>query len=497
MTLATPNPQSHSRTAGVLLERILISALFALLLFGCVRLVMLWARTIPFAYQVNYGEGPLLYSAQRLSQGLVIYPNTFNTYPYFVTEHPPIIVAILAAGIRTFGDGYVFGRALAAVATVICALCIYGIVVRLQGSRTAGGIASLLFLASPFVFAWSNMVRVDLPALALTLTGLWALISFPRRALGACLAAALFTLAAFSRQTYLVAGPLAATCWLLATDRRRVLLFLVVYLSALLLAFLLLNQITNNGFYLNTIGSNLQTFDFSRLAMVAPKLVIWFVVLLALALLEFYRAVRFRLPAAILLSAYFTGSLASTIAYGKEGADINYFLESTAALALITGSAYARWARNGQARPRIVLAALLFLNTIIFLQASQGYAAFFDAILAEKAQIAHLDAIVREENGPVLADHYLGLLATNRKQLWLRPFHFSQLAAVGQWDQSSVLGDIATGRFALILLSDAPPVYSESLARSRWSPEMWDAIHHAYRTTRVVAGTSIMEPVPK
>lgn len=477
-----------------LVERVTGVVLLGLLSFSLVRLLLIWSETVQFPYPINYGEGPLLLSAALLAEGQNIYPNSFGGYPYVVTEHPPVVVSFLATGISLFGVNYLFGRLVAIVATIASAVSIYAILAGLHHTHTAAITSSLLFLVSPFVLAWSNLVRVDMPALAFSLAGLALLVNRPRRFLELVMSVVLLALAAYSRQTYLVAAPFAASCWLLVTDRKRLRLFIGLYLGLVLLPAFVLNWITSGGFYLNVISSNLQAFDVGRLGLVAPRLIVWFAVMIGLALLELIRLVRLRQPDSTVLIAYLLGSLASLFAFGKEGASVNYFLEWNAALTLITGAAVARWTRKPPSRWRLILPVLLVLQCLLLGLAAQGPWLELRRTLAQRAEIGELEELLKRESGLVLADHYLGLLVSNHQEIALRPFHFSHMAAAGRWDQTPLLHDIKAQHFRMILISDQEPLFSHSLARSRWSPELWEAIHRYYQPDEIIAGTTILKP---
>ena len=85
----------------------------------------------------------------------------------------------------------------------------------LTRDRMASVAGGLTFLAVPFVLPWSSLDRVDMLGLALSWGGLYAIVRRPDR--GGVILAALFLVAVvYTRQTYVLAAPLAALASLLA-----------------------------------------------------------------------------------------------------------------------------------------------------------------------------------------------------------------------------------------------------------------------------------------
>lgn len=135
----------------------------------------------------------------------------------------------------------------------------------LSQDRIAAASTGLLFLAFPYVVDWSSLARVDLPALALSTAGLYALIQrlAARWRLVAC--ALLLAAAIYTRKSYALAAPLATFAWLWVHDRRRAIGLAALVGGVSLALFVILKVLTRGGFFFNIVSGNVNEFDIDRL----------------------------------------------------------------------------------------------------------------------------------------------------------------------------------------------------------------------------------------
>lgn len=494
----TAHHNRRSFLPALTIERAVLGILLALLAVASLRLLATWARAAGFPYTLDYGESPLLNQIVLLARGQSIYPADWTRYPFVLTEHPPVYLALMAAFFQVTNPSFVAGRVVSLLAAALCAGLVAFIVRRLTRDPLAAIVAAGLWLAAPYVLYWSALARVDLVALALSLAGMAVAVRWPHARWSPLIGAFCMMAAVYTRQTYLLAGPLAVAGWYLAHGQRR---GFVVFTSALavgvLAIFAALNLATQNGFFLNTVASNVQSFSLQRLSLLVLRTGLIYAPLLAIACTVLWHARQDDSQATALLGLYLAGALVSSWTAGRAGAGENYFLELTAALSLIGGFALGRWRRSMPAPGlRALYMALLSVQVVFFLVLGQPHVKAIAQRVELRSELAQLQAQVAQEQGPILADEQLGLLTLAGKEVLLRPFHFSQLARQGRWDQAPVLADIRAQRFAMILISDQPPLYSEALARDRWTPEMWEAIQSSYRPAGVLAGTMILRPRP-
>jgi multiple sugar transport system permease protein len=252
-----------SGTSSTSQKTLLLAATGIFLLAG-VWAATLFARhglaALAFPYPLNYGEGPLLDQAVRLQELQNIYPPDLSRPPYVISNYPPLFVLLQAPLVWTFGPALLYGRAISLVCTVAVAGLISATINRLTRDRRASAAGGLTFLAVPFVLHWSSLDRVDMLGLALSWGGLYTLVRRPDRR-GVILAALLLVAAVYTRQTYVLAAPLASLAWLLARGQRRHALGLLITTGGLGLLLLgVLGVLTKGGFLLHTVTANANEF---------------------------------------------------------------------------------------------------------------------------------------------------------------------------------------------------------------------------------------------
>ena len=108
--------------------------------------------------------------------------------------------------------------------------------------------------------------------LALSWAGLFVVARWPEKRWSVFVSALLLIAAVYTRQTYILAAPLAAFVWLVAQgQRRRALETVAIAGGAGLIVFALLNIFTGGGFFLNTITANLNDFRWERVSLNALR----------------------------------------------------------------------------------------------------------------------------------------------------------------------------------------------------------------------------------
>ena len=84
-------------------ERAVTAAMLVLLLVTAALFFVQATRTIGFPYPLDYGEGPLLDQALRLTGGENIYDRELQRAPYTVSNYPPLFVATVSVAAQLFG----------------------------------------------------------------------------------------------------------------------------------------------------------------------------------------------------------------------------------------------------------------------------------------------------------------------------------------------------------------------------------------------------------
>jgi 4-amino-4-deoxy-L-arabinose transferase-like glycosyltransferase len=474
-----------TQEAGVRTRRVALGIAVTLLL-----LVQGWAvlnflgqgwDALAFPYPLNYGEGPLLDQSVRLAEFQNIYRGDLREPPYVVSNYPPLFPLVQAVFVGLFGPAFWYGRLIsllsAAAVTLLVGLTLHA----LTRDRLASVAGALIFPAMPYVVRWSSLARVDLLGLALSWGGLFVLARWPHKRWSVVAAGLLLVAAVYTRQTYALAAPLAAFVWLLAQgQKRRALELAGVAGGASLILFGILNVFTGGGLFLNMVTANLNDFRWERVSLNALGALLACPLLLigALAFLAF--APRASNRSWWLVTPYLGASVPLALLVGKVGSDVNYLLELSAALGLVTGAVIS-WQRK-RPRVRTLLIVLLAVQVLALGQSSRVASGLQDYVIEQRDEVGQLSRIVAEAKGPVLTDDYMGLLPLNGRRIYLQPFEMTQLAHDNAWDQRPLLRDIEEERFPVIMMWKPP--FAREIKRDRWTPEMLKEIGAHYEPAK-------------
>lgn len=464
------------------LDRGLTLVLLTVLLVGLGFVVWYWSRLVQTPYQLDYGEGPLLDQAVRLAGGVGIYAVPGAAPPWTIGNYPPLYPLVNAGFVELFGPAYWYGRLVSVVGALAAATFAGLLVATLSSNRTAGVITGLLMPVVPYLGYWSGLARIDSMALALSLAGLWCVVRRPSSKGWLVAGGVLLVAAGFTRQTYLLAAPLAAVVWLWPYGRRRAAVFAAGLAGAVLALGAALDLATRGGFWFNVVTANVNAYDLGLLHWVARDVVIRLPVLLAVAVASIVVSVRERLPYGRLLVPYGVGAIAVALTAGKVGSNLNYLLELSAALCLAAGLLLAAL----RARPRlrtVLLLALVAQALLLVLRPHPYYGYAIDAA-RDVSTGQQVSRVVAGTAGPVLADEHLGFLPLAGRAVELQPFELTQLVYAGVWNQAPLLAAIDEQRYAAILIytTDATP----SLEQYRWTPEMLAAIERRYAVAETI-----------
>jgi hypothetical protein len=461
------------------------------LVVGAVVFAVDGARVIAFPYSMDYGEGPLLAQTRALGHRENIYRADLSSPPYTISNYPPLYPLVLSPVSRIAGPAFWYGRLLSWLSIAAAATLIGLIVHALTRDRLAAVIGGLSLLAFPPASYWAGLYRVDAFALALSLGGLYVCVRGADAPRAMPLAAVLLTAAIFTRQSYGVAAPLAAACWLLAIGRGRRALALVGLVGAFGAAlFAGLEWLTRGGFSFNIVTANLNEYQPGLLTRQLAEVWALMPIVLTAAGLFLLLAGVLRVPSWRLVAPYLIGAALSGLTIGKIGSNVNYLLELGAAVALATGALLA-WLRPR--RMVTAVAALLLALDVLLMVLASPYRAVTHARLGRSGDARRLERVVREAGGVVLADEDMGLLARAGLPIYFQPFEMTQLARAGRWDQRPLLGDIERQAFAVILIHVIPEV---PLHRHRWTDEMLGVIERRYAVSDRVGQTLVFRPQP-
>jgi hypothetical protein len=463
---------------------------------------------IAFPYSVDYGEGPILDQVMRLAHFESLYARDLASPPFRVDNYPPLYHLLQLPFAWAFGPAFWYGRLLN-LACILAAACFIALTLHtLTADWLAAGAGGLLLTASPFILHWSGFVRVDSLALALSWAGLFVVVRWPDRPKSLIVAALCLTGAIFTRQSYGLAAPFAAFVWLLSRKPHRQAFELAGWMgvfSAVL--FLALNALTQGGFYFHIVSANINPFFWDTVRNYAEQIFENMRFLVLAGAVYLVAAVWTRHSAWWLGSPYLLSSAASAVTIGKDGSNVNYLFELSAAFAFALG-AFLNWLgrawegtgwrsqvwvgkRWGLLAAGLLLLAYQVLGVYAWSQRDY-YRWPMDRVRLEASQIEQMAALVREAQGPVLADEFMGLIPLAGKALAFQPFEFKQLVAGGVWDETPLIDALYDQGYALILLYDPP---SWDSRRARWTQAQLDAIERNYIQAGVLAHTRVYVPL--
>lgn len=458
---------------------------------------------IAFPYNVDYGEGPILDQVMRLARFQTLYPTDLSQPPFRVGNYPPLYHLLQLPFAWLFGPAFWYGRLINLLSILATALFIALALYTLSRDWMSAVIAGLLLPAIPFILHWSGFVRVDSLALAVSWAGLFFTVRWSERRSGIIAAALCLTAAIYTRQSYGLAAPFAAFVWLLRHQSRRRAFELAAWtggVSALL--FLALNGLTRGGFYFHIITANVNPFFWDTVKHYQRQIWDHMPYLVVAGGVYFIGAVWTRHPAWWLGAPYLLAATASAITIGKDGSNVNYLYEFSAALAFVVG-AFLNWIGRAWEGKRwagrrwgVLLVGLIFLifqvDELYHWNRSDYYRWPTERARYQADEIAQMAKMVQEAQGPVLADEFMGLIPLAGKELVFQPFEFKQLATAKIWDETPFINALYDHQYALILLYDPPGWDSR---HARWTPAQLEAIEGNYIQVGRLADTRLYIPL--
>ena len=475
------------------LSRLMIGAALIVLLYTQARGLILFAQHIPIAlndpYTLNYGEGPLLDQAVRLARGENIYQADLSVPPYTITNYPPLYVLAQVPFVQHFGPAFWYGRLISLISIGLAALFL-GLTVQAVTKDWLAGLAAGLTLPTiPYIYYWSALARIDSLALALSMAGLFVITRGYRRGGGIILAVLLFTAAAYTRQTYLLAAPLAAFVYMWAQGERfRALAFAVLLGCVVLGLFAIILVGTQGGIFFHIVTANVNALNPDLITHYLNEVTVNFPILLSAGGIYLILGLIFGRPAYWLIAPYLLGAVLVALTISKVGSDVNYLFELSAAFSFAAGGVIALTRRWFPLRAAAVLALAAAVTMATTLTTQSYYPILRDS--AKKAsQMDKLVEAIRATDKPIIADEEMGLLALNGKPILFQPFEMSQLALAGLWNQQPFLDALARGDYPIILLYQ--PSRNPQLRFERWTPEMLRIINNDFRPDFQSAETTV------
>ncbi len=425
--------------------------------------------TIRFPYGIDYGEAPLMDQVVRIERRETLYKANLAEPPYVIANYPPVYPAWVAVmnsllKIPLFLAGRITAVFFSIVSGVLVGLFSY----RLTRDKWIGVLSSALFLGMPFVVFWSSLARVDTMALAFGLLGLYILYLHKDKPMWMALAGVCFLVSIFTRQTYILAAPLAGFIWLWNCNRWRAMIFILLLFAAGLMMFEIINVASGGGFYANIVTANINRYNLAAaLSKTKQFLTVWLLLILTgLAAIAWSIATNIK-PAdnakgeleqqPFLTSGlifYTLGAAVSAATIVKIGSNINYFLELIAACAIWSGLGIKLINKQKNLIKWLALGLLFFqfawISAFSYQIINNTNKNFWQRLdlyhdLNTKIQAA-------SQSGVVLSDDYMDMIVLAGQRIYYQPFEYGELYYAGEWDPTAFAAQIEMREFPLIVI---------------------------------------------
>ncbi len=403
---------------------------------------------------VNYGEGTLLNLCVELAEKGNYYWD-IHEYPFIHGAYPPVFMLASSPLIKMFGPRFITGRILSILATILIALIIYRKVRGYSQNSLLAVIFGLFVFTPNFVYEFSPLMRVDMPAILFSLLGLYFYFRYkPKNSPARFLCHIFFILGFYTKQNAL-AAPLALFAWLALVERdwKEMFLNLSLYLAPLLGIFLIYNQSTDGEFYRHTIPY----MEFYEINYSFSLACYWSFIKRTWLLLILSAVSLFQFRRLNIYTFYFLFAFIFLVTIGKAGAYINYFIEPF--LALLILSAFSAHDFSGFIKRNAFFTLLNVILIVTALQLMPSFNKYQDAweritdakygIMQEK-QLEATRYLLNLFEGEVIAEE-MGHLLISGKEVIFEPFQFQQMAEQGLWDPSVLIQDCFEEKFPIIL----------------------------------------------
>jgi len=218
-------------------------------------------RQLRLRSQRDYGEGHVAWLSQQILDTSKAY-RPLDRLPYVVYPYPPLYMLASRLANLVHGDLLEAGRGVSLLSTLGIAIAV-GFTILFSTSVRA----PVLWRASSAVFGgglvllsdsaqrWGSLMRVDMLALFLMYAGLGVYIGLGKRERWQYVAAGLFVLALFTKQTMLSA-PFACLTFGWLMDRRRTMRVAAFAMLFAVAVVVWLDIVTHGGFLTNIVAYN-------------------------------------------------------------------------------------------------------------------------------------------------------------------------------------------------------------------------------------------------
>jgi hypothetical protein len=455
---------------------VLLGGLLVLLNWHAASVCLEFVAAIRYPFELAYGEG-IVWQQAALIPGPRMY-STSTTLPFIAFHYPPLFHLFSRAALTIMPSFLAAGRLVSSLATLLIAISVTGIVMiaskrpaeARRGAEFAIAVAAgLLVLNLHAVRSWGMLMRVDMVAVALGMTGMLIGSWSSGRFWGTLCALLLCGAAVFAKQTEMPTG-IAVFLIALLRNPRGALGAAAIVGSICLGALAFLQVLTSGGFLFNIIGYNLNPLSLNQARLVlrsehSSGLVMVLVLVAALFVCRSVLPTIFRgqlrtalhevreirtasepIVCRALLLLDFGLTTLMLFQIFKYGSSYNYLLDWLIIGCALIGVMLVDLFRGGVRRafPAPILALTLAV-AVQPLRQMQNVAAA-DSVAWQEAVVQRIASAKK----PVASED-MTLLMLGGQQVFFEPAIVTALATAGMWDETPLVQMIGSGNFAFML----------------------------------------------
>jgi hypothetical protein len=501
-----------------------LGILTACLTVGVIRFLQFIPAALHYPFELDYGEGIVLQQMRNMLAGIGYSP--ISAYPAVVYHYPPVYhMTVAAFALTTDMDQMIAGRVVALLATLGSAAAAGMLVASVlrghAGARTrtiCGLLAALVLLNCYAVQLWAPLMRVDMLALLFELTGMILAIRAieqPRWIHGAAL---IFVAAVYTKQTS-IAAPVATFAVLLAVRPRLALRGIATMAGVGIALLAALDWATAGGFLQHILLYNINRLNPPGLLLPAILLLnhLMLAILAGIGAVNTarrlvppgtrLRAFRARasgnpaLAGCAILLAYFAISTPMLASMMKVGANTNYFIGWSCAMALFCGiglhpvvaSVVGDGSRTAQLTVSILMLFLVAIGIPIQSMTLPNRNQDVPEMKRREGRYWSVASRIRASSKPVIADPMTLLIRAGRNVEW-EPAIAAELAHTGVYDEAGFVRMIRAHRFGFFVMQGKP---SDRIYRERYNPAVLAAIEAAYPVRQPLGNLVLHYPGPR
>jgi len=328
-------PKTFERLVSNANRALLVIAFSSLLFLFLVYLIYAVAL-FRFPFDYDQGEGFELWDALLLSKGNGIYLDN-ETWPFYSSNYGPLFPLLLAPFVRFFGPRLWIGRVFSFLTTLVVGGTVFWIVRRETQDKTAAALVSLCVFSANIIYQIGPLFRLHMTMVMFGLLGivLMACAEDEKHGRRNLWLSMFFLFAAGYTKQLAFDAVAAAFLFLLLRRPKKALVYGAGFASAVGVAFILLNLVTDGQWAFNIITANANPFMPGQTQSLYEQ---WFrlytvVILLATA----YSLWTLYLDRISIYTLYFVTATAKGALSGKWGAGSGYFVTSIVAACICAG----------------------------------------------------------------------------------------------------------------------------------------------------------------